>query len=98
MILMVKEDIRQVEAVAKAVGDKMKIGVDANQAWRVTIINDAPLWDLDRAKYFADACHDLGVAWLEEPLPMDDYQALSQLTEYSRMSHKWRGDPYKWIS
>jgi len=81
----VKEDIRQVEAVSKAVGDRMKIGVDANQAWRVTIINDAPLWDLDRAKYFADACHDLGVAWLEEPLPMDDYDALSELTQYSRV-------------
>jgi L-alanine-DL-glutamate epimerase-like enolase superfamily enzyme len=80
-----KEDVRQVEAVAKAVGDKMKIGVDANQAWRVTIVNDAPLWDLDRAMYFADACHDLGVSWLEEPLPMDDFDGLSKLTDYSRV-------------
>ncbi|MBI9092920.1 MAG: mandelate racemase/muconate lactonizing enzyme family protein [Desulfobacterium sp.] len=80
-----EEDVRQVEAVAKAVGDKMKIGVDANQAWRVTIVNDAPLWDLDRAMYFADACHDLGVSWLEEPLAMDDYDGLSKLTEYSRV-------------
>ena len=81
----VKEDIKQVEAVCKAFGDRMKIGVDANQAWRVTIVNDAPLWDLERAKYFADACADLGVAWIEEPLPMDDYEAQAALTEYSRV-------------
>lgn len=80
-----KEDVRQVEAVAKTLGNKIKIGVDANQGWRVTIIKDAPLWDLDRAKYFADACYDLGVAWIEEPLPMDDYGALSRLTQYSRV-------------
>ncbi len=81
----VKKDIEQVEAVCKAMGDKMKIGVDANQAWRVTIINDAPLWDLERAKYFADACADLGVSWIEEPLPMDDYEAQAALTEYSKV-------------
>jgi D-galactarolactone cycloisomerase len=71
--------------VADAVGDKMTIGVDANQGWRVTIINDAPLWDLDRAKYFADACADMNIAWIEEPLPMDDYDSLAQLTEYSKV-------------
>lgn len=81
----VQKDIKQVEAVCKAMGDKMTIGVDANQAWRVTIVNDAPLWDLDRAKYFADACADLGVAWIEEPLPMDDYEAQAELTAYSKV-------------
>ncbi|MFH0824900.1 MAG: mandelate racemase/muconate lactonizing enzyme family protein [Pseudomonadota bacterium] len=78
-------DIRKVTATAKAVGDKMKIGVDANQAWRVTIVADAPLWDLERAKRFADACADAGLAWLEEPLPMDAYDDLSALTAYSRV-------------
>jgi D-galactarolactone cycloisomerase len=76
-------DIRQVTETAKAIGDKMKIGVDANQGWRVTIIGDAPLWDLDRAKRFADACADAGVSWIEEPLPMDGYEDLTALTEYS---------------
>ena len=78
-------DIRQVTETAKAVGHKMKIGVDANQGWRVTAIADAPLWDLDRAKRFADACADAGVAWVEEPLPMDHYEDLSALTAYSRV-------------
>ena len=81
----VQKDIRQVKAVVDAVGDKMAIGVDANQGWRVTIINDAPLWDLERAKYFADACADMQIAWLEEPLPMDDYDGLSALTQYSKV-------------
>lgn len=79
------EDIRQVAETAKAVGHKMKIAVDANQAWRVTAISDAPLWDLARAKRFADACADAGVAWIEEPLPMDDYAALAELTAYSKV-------------
>lgn len=79
------EDIRQVTETAKAVGHKMKIAVDANQAWRVTAISDAPLWDLPRAKRFADACADAGVAWIEEPLPMDDYAALTELTAYSKV-------------
>ena len=78
-------DIRQVEQTVKAVGDRMKIGVDVNQAWRVTAIADAPRWDLERAKRFADACADLGVSWIEEPLAMDDYAGQAALTEYSRV-------------
>jgi D-galactarolactone cycloisomerase len=78
-------DIRQVVQTAKAIGHKMKVGVDANQGWRVTIVGDAPLWDLDRAKRFADECAGVGISWLEEPLPMDSYTDLSELTEYSRV-------------
>ncbi len=80
-----ESDRRQVEAVAAAMEGRMKIGVDANQAWRVTAIADAPLWDLARAKRFADLCADLGIAWLEEPLPMDAYDDLAELTAYSKI-------------
>jgi L-alanine-DL-glutamate epimerase-like enolase superfamily enzyme len=77
------------EAVVRAVGDamrgRMKVGVDANQAWRVAAVADAPLWDLERAKRFSDVCADVGIAWLEEPLPMDAYDDLAALTEYSRV-------------
>ena len=76
-------DERQVIETARAVGHKMKIGVDVNQAWRVTAIADAPLWDLERAKRFADVCKDAGVAWIEEPLAMDAYDDLTRLAEYS---------------
>lgn len=78
-------DIRQVVETAKAVGDRIKIAVDANQGWRVTIVGDSPLWDLDRAKRFSDACADAGVAWIEEPLAMDRYEDLSALTAASRV-------------
>jgi len=78
-------DIRQVTETAAAVGDRVKLAVDANQGWRVTIIGDSPLWDLERAKRFADACAEIGVAWIEEPLPMDAYRTLSELTAYSRV-------------
>lgn len=78
-------DVAQVAETAAAIGDRMSIGVDANQAWRVTAIADAPLWDLERSKRFADACTDAGVAWIEEPLPMDAYDDLSALTQYSKV-------------
>jgi D-galactarolactone cycloisomerase len=80
-----KVDMKQLEAVCKAFGKKMKIGVDANQGWRVTVVDDAPLWDLPRAKRFADACAGLGISWIEEPLPMDDYGAIAALTKYSKV-------------
>ncbi|MFP4477588.1 MAG: mandelate racemase/muconate lactonizing enzyme family protein [Desulfatibacillaceae bacterium] len=79
------QDIAHVKEVARVMGGEMKIGVDANQGWRVTVIADAPLWDLDRAKRFADACADAGLAWIEEPLPMDAYDDLVALREYSRV-------------
>ncbi|MBN1945735.1 MAG: mandelate racemase/muconate lactonizing enzyme family protein [Bradymonadales bacterium] len=79
-------DIDQVTRTAAAVGDKVKLGVDANQGWRVTIVSDSPLWDLARAKRFADACADAGLAWIEEPLPMDAYDDLAALSAYSRVA------------
>lgn len=78
-------DIRHITETARAMGGKMSIGVDANQGWRVTVISDAPLWDLDRARYFADACADAGLSWIEEPLPMDGYDDLAALTAYSKV-------------
>ena len=78
-------DEKQVRETAAALGDRMKIGVDANQAWRVTAVADAPLWDLARAKRFADVCAENNVAWIEEPLPMDAYDDLTELTAYSKV-------------
>jgi D-galactarolactone cycloisomerase len=78
-------DIEQVTRTAEAVGDRMSIGVDANQAWRVTAVADAPLWDLARAKRFADVCAEARISWIEEPLPMDAYDDLAELTAYSKV-------------
>jgi L-alanine-DL-glutamate epimerase-like enolase superfamily enzyme len=78
-------DIEQVTRTAEAIGDRMSIGVDANQAWRVTAVADAPMWDLARAKRFADVCADARISWIEEPLPMDAYDELAELTAYSKV-------------
>ncbi len=72
-------DLALIEAARGHFGDDFVIGVDANQGWRVTLIDDAPLWDLERATEFARACEDLGVSWLEEPLDMHDYEGLAEL-------------------
>lgn len=77
------EDVAQVEAVRRAVGDSVTLGVDANQGWRVALIDDAPLWTLERAVDFARACRDLGVAWIEEPLDMHAYDELADLCRQS---------------
>ena len=80
-----ERDRAQVEQTAAAVGHKMAIGVDANQGWRVTAVADAPRWDYERARRFADVCADAGVAWLEEPLAMDEYDDLARLSRASRV-------------
>lgn len=77
------EDVAQVETVRRAVGDSVMLGVDANQGWRVALIDDAPLWTLERAVDFARACRDLGVAWIEEPLDMHAYDELADLCRHS---------------
>jgi len=79
------DDIAQIETVRKAVGDSMEIGVDANQGWRVALIDDAPLWDLDRATEFARACADNDIAWLEEPLDMHGWDSLAELRRRSEV-------------
>jgi L-alanine-DL-glutamate epimerase-like enolase superfamily enzyme len=61
----------------------MAIAVDANQGWRVALIDDAPLWTLERATQFARACGDLDVAWIEEPLDMHAYNEQAELRRRS---------------
>lgn len=75
----ISKDIEVVEATREHLGEDFIIGVDANQGWRVTLIDDAPLWDLDRATEFARACEEHGVSWLEEPLDMHAYDELAEL-------------------
>jgi D-galactarolactone cycloisomerase len=76
-------DLQQLKQTVGGVDGLIRIAVDANQAWRVTAIADAPLWDLERAKRFADACAEHDVAWIEEPLPMDSYDDLASLRDHS---------------
>ncbi|MEJ2166872.1 MAG: mandelate racemase/muconate lactonizing enzyme family protein [Desulfobacterales bacterium] len=74
-----KEDIRHIAAIRKGLGDKMVLGVDANQGWLVSIVDRLPAWDLARASEFAAACGDNGIEWLEEPLDSRDYEGNAAL-------------------
>src|SRR5207253_1758666 len=77
------EDIAQVAAVRKAVGDRMAIMADANQ----TDVHDAPFpgphWSFHRALATAQALAEYRVEWLEEPLPRHDYEGLRRLRAVS---------------
>lgn len=77
-----KDDVALVEAVRKAVGDRLEIMVDANQATAPERPGDPkfyPVWDYARAKATARELERLGVLWLEEPLARYDIQGLSKL-------------------
>lgn len=76
-----KDDILLVEKVREAVGDRMEIMVDANQAFdQITPLPD-PKWDYRRAKTTALEYQKLDVVWLEEPLPRHCIKELQKLCE-----------------
>lgn len=74
------EDLHLVEAVRQAVGDRMDIMVDANLASGVRPNDHRPAWDYERALATARELQQLGVIWLEEPLPRHDFDAIARLT------------------
>ncbi|MGD9303462.1 MAG: mandelate racemase/muconate lactonizing enzyme family protein [Desulfobacterales bacterium] len=80
-----KDDIRHIETIRKGVGDRLILGVDANQGWLVSIVDQVPAWDLERAKAFASACYDNGIEWLEEPLDSKDYDGNAALKKASQV-------------
>ena len=80
-----KVDIEHISDVATYMQGRMKISVDCNQTFRLTALGDAPMWSLERAKRFADAAADVGLAWIEEPLFGEWHEELAELTAYSRV-------------
>jgi L-alanine-DL-glutamate epimerase-like enolase superfamily enzyme len=77
-----KEDVRLVEAVRKAVGDDMEIMVDANQAQSFGTWQPGVTWDFLRALETARELEGLHCLWLEEPRPR---YAFDELAELSRL-------------
>ena len=73
------EDLCTVETVRKAVGDRMEIMVDANQAQSSGNWQPGVLWDFRRAVETARELQQLGCYWLEEPLPRYAFQHLAEL-------------------
>lgn len=75
-----EDDIRLVEAVRNAVGNRMEIMADANQA-HVVRPGPAPSWSLETAVQMALALQELEIVWLEEPLSRYDFDNLGALCE-----------------
>lgn len=77
-----REDVAQVEAVRKAVGDRMEIMVDANQAQEPGTpgAERSIVWGYDRALATAKELVQYNVTFLEEPLPRYDFNNLRRLT------------------
>jgi L-alanine-DL-glutamate epimerase-like enolase superfamily enzyme len=69
-----------VRATREAAGDDLAIMVDLNQWWRMAGDISAPL-DLAAVRRIAAELHDLGVLWLEEPLPGADLDGMRTLRE-----------------
>jgi L-alanine-DL-glutamate epimerase-like enolase superfamily enzyme len=81
-----KQDLAVVEAVRKAVGDRLDIMVDANQASARHRVprsgHEAHLycvWSVERAAMMARELERLQVLWLEEPLDRYDFEGLRRL-------------------
>ena len=77
--LTLKEDVRLVEAVRKAVGDDMEIMVDANQAQSSGTWQPGVIWDFRRALETARELERLNCSWLEEPRRRYAFDELAEL-------------------
>lgn len=78
------EGIATVSAVRRAVGDSMDILVDLNQAWRMAG-DISPALDYPQVRSIAEELRNLGVLWLEEPLPLSDGDGLRALRHSTGM-------------
>jgi L-alanine-DL-glutamate epimerase-like enolase superfamily enzyme len=76
----VQSGLAAVRAARQAAGDEMKIMVDLNQWWRMAGDISAAL-DVAAVRYLAAELADLGVTWLEEPLPAADLAGMRLLRE-----------------
>jgi L-alanine-DL-glutamate epimerase-like enolase superfamily enzyme len=74
-----RDDVSVLREVRREVGDGFVVAVDANQGWPVSLIEPTPVWDLEYATAFGRACDDLGIAWIEEPLDMHDWDGMAEL-------------------
>ncbi len=76
----VARGLAAVRAARQAVGDDFAIMVDLNQWWRMPG-DISPALDLAAVRRIAAELADLGVFWLEEPLPAADLAGMRMLRE-----------------
>lgn len=75
----VNEDLRNIKKIVKAVGDRIKIAVDANQGWFFVGKEVVNKWDFKKALYVGKALEEMGIEWLEEPLYSYDLEGNAEL-------------------
>jgi L-alanine-DL-glutamate epimerase-like enolase superfamily enzyme len=76
----VASDLETARAVREAFPD-LTLMVDANNGWSMRLAGETgDAWSLPQAKRVAGELEDIGgVAWLEEPLPQNNYRRLAEL-------------------
>jgi L-alanine-DL-glutamate epimerase-like enolase superfamily enzyme len=73
--------IATVRAMRAEVGDDFDIMVDMNQMWRMSGDIDNAL-SLAKVRRVAEQLHELGVLWVEEPLPQTDIEGIRQVRSH----------------
>ena len=81
----VEEGVAAARAVREALGDDVAIMVDLNQGWRMPGDLSPPL-DPFTVRRVAGALAELGVLWLEEPLPAPEVHGLAALRRGARVA------------
>jgi D-galactarolactone cycloisomerase len=76
-----RDDLAVVEAVRDALGDRLELMVDVNQAGVLPGVGGHERWDFQRALDVALELERLDVLWLEEPLSRHDYKGLGRLRQ-----------------
>lgn len=69
-----KTDVAHVAAIKKALGDRVKLTVDVNQAWSECT-----------CKMYIPALEDAGVDLIEQPIKKENHLALARLTQSSKV-------------
>jgi L-alanine-DL-glutamate epimerase-like enolase superfamily enzyme len=77
--------LASLRATREAVGDDIDLIADLNQWWRMPGDNTQPL-DLAAVRRIAAVLADLGVLWLEEPLPAGDLDGMRALRAQIRVA------------
>jgi L-alanine-DL-glutamate epimerase-like enolase superfamily enzyme len=85
------DDLRLAETVVRAVGGKMEVMFDANQAG-TRPADPPPVWDYPRALSMAVELEKLGIYWLEEPLHRTALDDLARIRRQLKRMHLAGGE------
>lgn len=75
-----RDDLKVVEACLRAAGGEVEIMADANQGTILPYHTTGPRWSYETARWMARELGQMGVAWLEEPLPRFDFDNIARLS------------------